>query len=164
MPCQSMTTISIYKKGSPIFVNMILIHLVNAVSVDCPNLINLAIQLGMNTAQPTIMSQLNTNCCTAQGIICLNARVVQLDWNYLNPSLNGTINASLLPPLLTSIRISNNQLTGMIPQTWPSGLQVLSLNVNLLKGKIPSTWPTDLLVLNLGGNPSLICESPGPWP
>ena len=58
--------------------------------------------MGMNTAQPSIMSQLNGDCCTAEGITCnLSSRVTRIEW--ISLSLNGTIDETLLPPLLIKL-------------------------------------------------------------
>ena len=134
------------------------------ISVDCPNLRNLAIQMGMNTAPPSIMSQLNVDCCNSQKITCdSNARVTHIRWDGLNPTLTGSINGSFLPPLLTEFRVSFNDLTGIIPQTWPTTLQKLYLDANYFSGNIPILWPSGLLELDISRN-SLNCVSPGPWP
>ena len=142
--------------------------------------------MGMNTAQPSIMSQLNGDCCTAQGITCdSKARVTEISYSNLSPKLAGTMNGTLLPPLLTSIWLSGNQLngnvpqtwppnittiyigynffTGNIPQTWPSSMEGIYLQNNQLTGNIPNTWPSGLKILDLSTNP-LNCMSPGPWP
>ena len=120
---------------------MLWVSVVHGASIDCPALINFASTLGMNTAQPAIMSKLNSNCCNAQaGVVCTSQRVTQVNWELLG--LTGTIDGTSIPPLLTALNIGRNQLTGNIPTNWPSGLTYLDIS----------------------RNPGLNCVSPGPWP
>ena len=131
---------------------MLLIHLISGVSVDCPNVIKLAMQMKMNTSQPSIMSQLNADCCTAQGVTCdSSTRVTQIFWVSLSPPLTGIINGTLLPPFLTGLRLTNNKLTGSIPRMWPSGLLGLDISRNPLNCVSPGPWPSSLILLHLNG-------------
>ena len=52
-----------------------------AVSIDCPNVIEFARGLGMQTAQPAIWTVLQSDCCTAYGVYGdVNERVYQIIW------------------------------------------------------------------------------------
>ena len=132
-----------------------------SISIDCPNIINLARGLGMVTQQPTIWTQLQTDCCTANGVGCVSQRATGIYWNNMN--LNGSINQTALPSGLQQIYLDNNQLTGFVPSLFPSALQLLYLYHNELTGSIPSQWPDGLQQLNLGDN--LFNGSvPSQWP
>ena len=53
-----------------------------AVAVDCPNMIELARGLGMQTARPDIWTALQGDCCSASSVDCdVNQRVTQIFWN-----------------------------------------------------------------------------------
>ena len=165
---------------------MILTALSFAVTlVDCPILINLALGLNINTQQPSIMSQLYSNCCSASGVTCdSNSRVTQIAWAFMN--LDGWINGSSLPPLLTQLDVSVNSLTGNIPlswpntmtsiivgdnylsgtfvppTTWPPNLATFIFGFNFISGTVPSVWPAGLTYMDINQNP-MYCNSPT-WP
>eukprot|EP00835_Amoeboradix_gromovi_P004550 NODE_360_length_10152_cov_0.555556.p5 type:complete len:150 gc:universal NODE_360_length_10152_cov_0.555556:4530-4979(+) len=124
------------------------ISLVVAVSSDCPNMINLAIGMIMNVFQPSKMSILSTDCCSAGiGVTCTNGMVTNIDWSYL--ALDGIIKGNYLPSGLRSLSLYANKLTGSIPTSFPSGLISLELSENRLTGSIPSTLPNGLTSLSL---------------
>ena len=153
-------------------------------SVDCPGLKAFAKQLSINIKQPTIWTQLQSDCCLASGITCNDTpRVITIDWNNLN--LNGFFNGSLLPssivtlklyqnslngtlPIiwpttLTHLDVSNNDLMGDIVTTWPSGLKFLYLGSNLLTGLLPTTWPANIITIYFENN-FLTTYLPTVWP
>ena len=142
-------------------VRILLISSAYSISTDCPNMINLARGLGMITQQPAIWNQLQIDCCTSSGVICVSQSVTQIIWN--NTNLNGFINATALPSGLQKLYLYGNQIYGSIPRTWPSTLQNLYLNYNLLTGAIPIIWPSGLKKLDLGSN-QLNGTIPGSWP
>ena len=53
-----------------IFIALLLMSsTINAVSLDCPKVIQLARGLGMQTARPAIWSTLQSDCCTASNVV-----------------------------------------------------------------------------------------------
>ena len=122
----------------------------NAVSIDCPNMIQFAYELGMQNKQPAIWTQLQSDCCSTGGITCTSQRVTQIDWSSME--LNGTINGTAIPPSLTELSLYSNAVIGNIPKVLPSSLVYLTLARNLLTGSIPSALPSGLLELYLDGN------------
>ena len=155
---------------------MFIIHVLG-ISEDCPTLISLGNSLKMGITNAGIMTQLNTNCCSATGVICTasgNPKVSALYWN--NLGLTGTfrntifanmtslttirftgnsITGSLpidLPQSVLEVSMGSNRLNGTIPSTWPNALTSLSVYTNLLTGQIPTTLPASLTFLNVGTN------------
>ena len=122
-----------------------------AVSTDCPNMIQLAFGLGMQTAQPAIWAELQADCCTASSISCDGSqRVLDIYWD--NKGLNGTINGTAIPSSVTWLSLYNNGLTGNIPNALPSRLVFFSLDGNAITGAIPNSLPSGLIHLGLNSN------------
>ena len=162
---------------------VLLISNAYSISIDCSNIINLAQGLGIMTQQPTIWTELLTDCCITNGVSCVSQRVSQINWSSM--TLNGFLNGTALPSGLQELDLYSNQLTGPLPSSWPNGLQILNLNSNRLSGFLPrswpsnlqivylysnqltgsvsSTWPNGLLQLNLGSN-QLTGSIPSTWP
>eukprot|EP00835_Amoeboradix_gromovi_P000239 NODE_8_length_47770_cov_0.334354.p17 type:complete len:189 gc:universal NODE_8_length_47770_cov_0.334354:20432-20998(+) len=126
------------------------ISLVVAVFSDSPNMINLAIGMRMNVKQPNIMTNLVTDCCSAQGLTCNSGRVTEINWSGL--SLDGSINGDFIPDGLLYLTLDNNQFIGTIPSTLPNGLLGISLNFNSISGPIPAALPSDLIYLSAYNN------------
>ena len=120
-----------------------------AVSVDCPNVINLAIGLNINV-HPSIMTALHSDCCSESGITCDGARVTEINWS--NMGLTGYINGSALPSQLESLVLNNQQLTGVFPNPLPATLQVLHISTNQISGLLPATLPLGLQNLQVQDN------------
>ena len=121
-----------------------------AVSSDCPNIIELARGLGMQTASPSTWTALQGDCCTVSGIACDGSqRVWQINWN--NMGLIGAINGTAIPSNVTYLSLYRNAITGSIPNALPSGLFRLDLSSNQMSGDIPS-FPSTLQQLYLGNN------------
>ena len=127
---------------------------VYAVSEDCPNVIQLAFGLGMQTAQPAIWAQLQGDCCTANdGVNCNGSqRVYEIYW--VNIGLNGIINGTAIPSSVIYLHLYNNVIMGNIPLLLPGGLVLLYLHGNQMSGDLPF-FPSTLKYLWLGesGNP-----------
>ena len=124
-----------------------------AVSIDCPNMIQFAYDLGMQTARPTIWSALQGDCCNygATLVICDGSqRVTEIHWN--NFGLNRVINGTAIPSRVTVLYLFNNAISGSIPSALPSGLVALYLYNNAISGSIPNTLSSGLVVLSLYGN------------
>ena len=122
-------------------------------SLDCPNVVNFALGLGMDASNPA-MSILKSDCCTSFFVVCDSNtpnRVKELNWEGFNPILNGFINGSALPTSLTHIRIERNEIQGKLPTTWPSGMIHIEVNKNRLYGDISLVqFPQSLETLQLG--------------
>ena len=81
-------------------------------SIDCSNLVNLAIGLGMNSVNPSIVTQLRGNCCSATGITCLSTRASKINWSIY--SLTGFINWTAVPSEVIEFNVQQNMLTGSV--------------------------------------------------
>ena len=124
-----------------------LLAILHALSIDCPQTIQLAYNLGMKSKQPTIWNELQSDCCAASGVYCDSERVDQIYWGQHN--LNGTINGTAIPSVLTMLYLGNNAITGPIPAKLPSSMIWLYLDNNLMTGDLPS-FPSALTTLYLG--------------
>ena len=130
---------------------LLLVSISYSVSVDCENVKALGIGLGIHTHQTTIWTDLQSDCCIAGGIDCdVNKRVIRITWELLE--LNGSINASAIPPMLTTLDLSSNLITGSIPSSLPNSLIYLYAHINQLSGNIPSVLPSSLIALHLHDN------------
>ena len=131
--------------------NILLIATAYSASVDCPNLINLAQGLEIQSQQATIWTQLNGDCCFADGVVCdINQRVTQITWN--SKGLGGFINGTAIPPGVTILNLNTNNLFGSIPNMLPIGLVTLKLDKNQLTGDFPNSLPTNLIDLDISVN------------
>ena len=106
-----------------------------AYSTDCPNLVNLARGLGVQSVNPTLWTELQGDCCSATGVVCFNQLVISISWS--NMGLRGTINGTAIPSGLTFIDLYRNKLSGRLPLSFPAGLTDLYVHYNNLNGSIP---------------------------
>ena len=121
-----------------------------SVSADCPNVIELARGLGMQTARPAIWTALQGDCCNygASNVICDGSqRVTQIWWYTMG--LYGVINGSAIPSSVMHLGLYDNVITGTFPSALPSGLRELYLHGNQMSGNLPS-FPSTLQYLGLG--------------
>ena len=132
------------------FANAILAIVCYSLSIDCPNMINLASGLRLPVSQTALWTALQIDCCTTGGITCIGQRVTKINWSY--KSLNGIINGSAIPSTVIELNLESNQLRGGIPLTLPSNLTVLLLQRNSLTGNIPSRLPNGLTDMRIDGN------------
>ena len=121
-----------------------LITFVCAVSLDCLNVVNLAIGLHLDQQQPGIMIQLLVDCCSATGVTCMDGRVTSIYW--VEKGLTGQLNSSSLPSSLTQLELQYNNIKGQMPIAFPNGMILLSLQDNLLTGNLPPLPPQLILV------------------
>ena len=123
----------------------ILLFSARGLSTDCPNIINLASGLHLDVKQPAIMTQIQTDCCSASGVHCdSNERVTHIDWN--SYMLDGTIIGTALPSSLQALYLYSNLISGTIPSL-PDNMLILYLEGNLLTGPLP-TLPPGLIILD----------------
>eukprot|EP00835_Amoeboradix_gromovi_P006178 NODE_681_length_5254_cov_0.289040.p1 type:complete len:1074 gc:universal NODE_681_length_5254_cov_0.289040:3473-252(-) len=122
----------------------------NLYIVDCVGVIALAEGLNLDVVQPDLMASIETNCCSSAGVTCTAGKVDRIEWPNMN--LNGTIDASHIPSNLTALDLSQNSITGSVPQGMPSSLVNLTLNSNKLSGAIPSDLALSLEHLYLSDN------------
>ena len=118
---------------------------IHTISVDCPDIIQLAYGLNMHLIQPLFMSELQTDCCTKVG--CISGRVTYISWT--SKGLNGSINATALPSSLTNLFLWDNKLTGGLPNPFPPNQQYFDVSTNFLSGSIPCGLPATLEYLHL---------------
>ena len=108
-----------------------LLDILSAISVDCPSILNIGVNLNLEQVNLGTWDQLQSggDCCVANGIVCSSQRVTQINWNGF-------------------------RLTGSISgvTTWPSTLQRLDLSLNSIVGSIPANLPNGLVYLLLDGN------------
>eukprot|EP00834_Sanchytrium_tribonematis_P003206 NODE_117_length_18329_cov_0.420954.p3 type:complete len:493 gc:universal NODE_117_length_18329_cov_0.420954:5983-4505(-) len=99
-----------------------LFQLIYSISIDCPALKNFIIELNMHIVNPVLYNKLTTgDCCGADyvvvnGITCLNARILQI--NFRNLNLNGTISSNASVPNidgLNGIYFGTNKISGNLP-------------------------------------------------
>ena len=110
-------------------------------------MINLARGLGMQTGSLTTWTQLQGDCCTADDLVCSNQRVTDIYWKA--KGLNGVINGTAIPSTVTYLSLSENLITGNIPNHLPSGLVYLFLDGNRMSGDLPA-FPSTLRFMELG--------------
>ena len=102
------------------FPSLILLITTYGISRDCPDMINLAMGLGVESKQPLIWTQLQMDCCAATGVTCTSQLVTGIDWR--NMGLNGSINGTALPTGLQILNLGQNILSGNVSATMPAGL------------------------------------------
>ena len=127
-----------------------MIFTVFSISIDCPNVISLALGLNLHLKQPSIWTALRGDCCVVSNIGCTNQRVTGISFE--NLGLNGTINGTALPSQLYSLYLDNNKISGNIPTKLPNGLGDLILYTNKLSGPIPMELPSGLYTMYLLNN------------
>ena len=132
------------------FPSLILLATTYGISRDCPDMINLAMGLGIKDKQTSIWTQLQMDCCAATGVTCTSQMVIGIDWGDMR--LNGSINGTALPTGLQFVYLYNNQITGNIPVSFPAGLLYLILRNNQLTGNVPESLPSGLQGLYLYNN------------
>ena len=126
---------------------VLLTAVILGVSIDCPNMINLALGLHVDVQQSWIMDQLRIDCCTTSGVTCDNNRVTGIAWNQY--MLDGTLNGTALPSSLLELHLWGNEITGRLPSKLPDSLENLDIDGNKLVGDVP-TFPNTLTTLWLG--------------
>ena len=135
-------------------------------SVDCPDVVNLAIGLGVqNSFLPlNYTSTLSNSCCSVEEIECdANSRVTSISWAH--KGLNGKINGSSIPPLIERLHFGfNSRISGVIDDiNWPDTLYELNLDDNMISGGIPLNFPVNFLNLRINGN-NINGTIPNNWP
>ena len=118
-----------------------------AVSIDCPNVIHFAYDLGMQSNRPSEWAQLQNDCCSTNGVTCVSQRVTEISWRRME--LNGFINGTAIPSNVTSLILADNDLKGPIPSSLPVKLLELDLDRNEMSGDLP-LFPSTLQRLYLG--------------
>eukprot|EP00835_Amoeboradix_gromovi_P000849 NODE_32_length_32166_cov_0.707737.p2 type:complete len:406 gc:universal NODE_32_length_32166_cov_0.707737:12297-13514(+) len=111
---------------------------------------NLAAGLNLDVVQPAPMISIETNCCSSAGVTCAAGQVEKIEWP--NMYLNGTIDTSHISSNLTALDLSQNSITGSVPEGMPTSLVNLTLHSNNLSGVTPSDLPLSLQHLDLSDN------------
>ena len=120
-------------------------------SLDCLHVINLASGLGMQSIEPTIWSEMQSDCCLPLSVRCPSGIVTEIFWGSLG--LNGSINATAIPSGLQILDLRFNYgLTGTLPRTLHDGFQYFSVARNRLNGSLPTTLPASLTYFAVDGN------------
>ena len=135
----------------PYLLSSLLSYMAYAISIDCPDLINLALGLNMDIKRPTTMAEVLNDCCSATGVACVSQRVRVIQWGNIN--LDGVINGTALPSSLQELDLDGNRIVGNLPRIWPSGITDIYVDGNKLTGDVP-TFPSSLKYLYLGSSGS----------
>ena len=112
-------------------------------SVDCSNMLSLAIGLRVHIKQPAIWITLQNDYCTAVGVTCVNSRVTMISWS--NLGLDGVLNG-------TNLDLYSNQLTGEIYSPLSSRLEVLYLDDNNFTSVLPEALPDHMTIFSVDYN------------
>ena len=128
---------------------LLLVNFIVGVSVDCPNMINLAQGMNMNISQPSVMSQLMSDCCTAPGVTCDgNQRVTLIKWKAYG--LSGFLNGTAIPSKLINLQMDVNDVGGPLP-IFPDSLTNLNVAENRFTS-LPASWPPQIFQININSN------------
>eukprot|EP00835_Amoeboradix_gromovi_P007022 NODE_998_length_2393_cov_0.079773.p1 type:complete len:540 gc:universal NODE_998_length_2393_cov_0.079773:2143-524(-) len=128
---------------------------------DCEKVVNFALGLKMNIAQPAEFSRLQSNCCNAPTIVCDGDTVTKITWTGL--SLSGKMDGNYIPSRLEELYLGSNYaeatgslrrntISGTIPTNMPNTLTNLYLDYNMLTGSIPNPLPSNLQNIGLEFN------------
>ena len=124
-----------------------LLSTIYSISEDCPNVIQLAFGIGLQTGSPNTWKQLQGDCCGVSITCDGSQRVTEIRWRGFE--LNGTINGTAIPSTVTDLNLGRNDITGPIPNSLPSGLVQLWLDGNQMSGDLPF-FPNTIEYLYLG--------------
>ena len=124
---------------------------VYSLSVDCPDLINLAKGLNMHLTAPNTYDSVVLDCCDTPNtkVTCTNDRATVLWWNDLN--LNGKINGTAIPSTLTNLNLFSNFITGFDPVLLPDSIKLVNLWDNYLVN-LPLNIPANCEEFVVPGN------------
>jgi hypothetical protein len=144
--------------GNFMAVILLVIGTLATIQTDCEAIGAFTRTLGI---RDSIFDQLNLrspNCCSPPSITCNTEGVTFLNLTAIE--LRGSI-ISLELPLLESLMLSQNNLTGSIPARWSlPEVKRLDLSRNYLQGSIPTMTMPKLEYLNLEANNQLQGQFP----
>eukprot|EP00834_Sanchytrium_tribonematis_P001806 NODE_47_length_32105_cov_1.240892.p5 type:complete len:508 gc:universal NODE_47_length_32105_cov_1.240892:16079-17602(+) len=95
-----------------------------AVSIDCPIIIQLALDLDIKYTNTEYFIQYEKDCCLGVGVICENERVTELHWGFAEDYGKRTYPEIQLPPKLRVLDMSHSIKT-MIIKKLPDTLKVM---------------------------------------
>eukprot|EP00835_Amoeboradix_gromovi_P006917 NODE_942_length_2881_cov_0.434220.p2 type:complete len:157 gc:universal NODE_942_length_2881_cov_0.434220:750-1220(+) len=127
-----------------------LVAFVYTISIDCPEVINLAEGLNMSLLNPKLMKSLRVDCCNVNEIDCVSGRVDSV--HFFGLRLTGTINITALPRMMTSLDLAYNKITGIIHGDFPPYLNWVYLNGNLITGELPDISSSVLEYFEVSNN------------
>eukprot|EP00834_Sanchytrium_tribonematis_P008354 NODE_953_length_2919_cov_1.032979.p1 type:complete len:791 gc:universal NODE_953_length_2919_cov_1.032979:440-2812(+) len=102
----------------------LLISFLVAVSIDCPIIIQLALDLDIKYTNTDYFIQYEKDCCLGVGVICENERVTELHWGFVSDYSKPTYPEIQLPPKLRVLDMTHSQKT-MILKKLPESLKVI---------------------------------------
>eukprot|EP00835_Amoeboradix_gromovi_P006062 NODE_651_length_5520_cov_0.396975.p2 type:complete len:307 gc:universal NODE_651_length_5520_cov_0.396975:692-1612(+) len=109
---------------------------------ECQDVLNLAKDLNMDIVDADTYDYLGSSCCDkGSRVSCNEDHVVGLHWSDMG--LNGTVVNSHLPPSLTYLDLSYNQISGQVPEL-PDALLSVYLYSNKFTGSLPKNFPSEL--------------------
>ena len=124
--------------------------IVLGITADCQNVVNFAIGLGLDVSQPTEMSKLRLNCCTAPSMDCIGQAVTGINWGSMG--LTGSMNGTAIPKSTRLLMLDFNSIVGKIPDFSTTGIQNLWLDHNFLSGELPEAYPVGFYEIHADDN------------
>eukprot|EP00835_Amoeboradix_gromovi_P002234 NODE_122_length_18870_cov_0.236908.p5 type:complete len:345 gc:universal NODE_122_length_18870_cov_0.236908:15268-14234(-) len=121
-----------------------------AISVDCPNVVDLARTLGMKGTAPDQFADIQVDCCHGFGVTCDKERVIEIVWYSIY--LNGTLSNNYIPSNLIGLYLENNRIQGKIPTKLPLTLKYFDVSNNEISGTIPAELPPNLVYFDVSAN------------
>eukprot|EP00834_Sanchytrium_tribonematis_P008195 NODE_892_length_3243_cov_0.510496.p1 type:complete len:848 gc:universal NODE_892_length_3243_cov_0.510496:253-2796(+) len=105
----------------------LLLTMLSAISVDCPAVIQMALDLDIKYTKPDYFMQYEQDCCLGQGVVCQNDRVVELHLGFITYYVKTNYPVLVLPPNLQVLDLSYSYRSATIKKL-PDSLKVLDLD------------------------------------
>eukprot|EP00834_Sanchytrium_tribonematis_P007555 NODE_701_length_4619_cov_0.487168.p1 type:complete len:885 gc:universal NODE_701_length_4619_cov_0.487168:1489-4143(+) len=97
-----------------------------SISIDCPMIIQLALDMDIKYTVTPYFMQYEQDCCLGVGIICENDRVVEIHWGFTTNYIKATYPLLIFPPYLRVLDLYNS-FKSMIINELPETLEILDL-------------------------------------
>ena len=105
-------------------------------SIDCPLVIDIATKLNVGVWDAVKMNSILINCCGANtGVVCVNDRVEEINWNSGVSVVNATLTNVTFPSEMRIFKIPFFGATGQLPKL-PTRLKVLDIAYNMFDGPL----------------------------
>eukprot|EP00834_Sanchytrium_tribonematis_P004860 NODE_262_length_11424_cov_0.885828.p1 type:complete len:565 gc:universal NODE_262_length_11424_cov_0.885828:1233-2927(+) len=129
-----------------------------SVSVDCPIIIQLALDMDIKYTNTEYFVQYEKDCCLGVGVICENNRVVELHWGFARNYNKVTYPLVTFPPNLRVLDFQGNYKS-MTIKTLPKTLKVLdTISTSDIRFEL-NAFP-NLVYLGLGDIPTGMSRLP----
>eukprot|EP00834_Sanchytrium_tribonematis_P007608 NODE_715_length_4508_cov_0.874121.p1 type:complete len:864 gc:universal NODE_715_length_4508_cov_0.874121:3026-435(-) len=104
----------------------LLLTLLSAVSVDCPTVIQLALDMDIKYTNTDYFIQYEQDCCLGVGVVCQNETVTEIHWGFTSDYKQATHPNIILPPSLRVLDLAYSTKSMMITKL-PDSLKVMDL-------------------------------------